>query len=150
MTTTEGRIPAPLAEIIEEFRLADDREKLEMMLEFSDSLPALPEHLERVKDQWEMVEECQSPVGIHAESEDGKMKFYFAIPESAPTVRGFASIMLEGTQGATPEEILQIPADFFVEMGLQKVLSPQRLNGISAVLAHMKRMSVAQLEGQSS
>ncbi|MEZ4524273.1 MAG: SufE family protein, partial [Thermomicrobiales bacterium] len=139
-----------LAEIVEEFQAADDREKLELLLEFSDSLPELPAHLEQVKDQWDMVEECQSPVGIHAESEDGKMQFYFAIPESAPTVRGFASIMLEGTAGSSPEEILQIPADFFVQMGLQKVLSPQRLNGISAVLAHMKRLSVANLESQTS
>ena len=150
MPSMSNGVPPALAEIIEEFRLADDREKLELLLEYSDSLPELPERLEQVKDQWEMVEECQSPVGIHAEHEDGKLQFYFAIPESAPTVRGFASLMLEGAEGSTPEEILQIPADFFVEMGLQKVLSPQRLNGISAVLAHMKRMSVAHLEGQTS
>lgn len=150
MADATNGIPPALAEIIEEFKLADDREKLEMLLEFSDSLPPLPDRLEAVKDQWEMVEECQSPVGIHAEFDEGKMKYYFAIPESAPTVRGFASLMLEGTAGSTPEEILQIPADFFVEMGLQRVLSPQRLNGISAVLAHMKRLSVAQLENQSS
>lgn len=150
MSSTTNGIPPALAEIIDEFKLADDREKLELLLEFSDSLPDLPERLESVKDQWEMVEECQSPVGIHAESEDGKMQFYFAIPESAPTVRGFAGIMLEGAADSTPEEILQIPASFFVEMGLQKVLSPQRLHGISAVLAHMKRLSVAQMESQSS
>ena len=150
MTSAQNGVPDALAEIIQEFRASDDREKLELLLEFSDGLPALPDHLESVKDQWEMVEECQSPVGIHAESDDGTMKFFFAIPESAPTVRGFASIMLEGTAGATPEAVLQIPSDFFVEMGLQKVLSPQRLNGIGAVLAHMKRLSVAHLQSHSS
>ena len=150
MTTTQEHIPAALAEIMDEFKLADDREKLELLLEFSDSLPDLPERLERLVDEMEQVEECQSPVAIHAESENGHMQFYFAIPQSAPTVRGFAGIMYEGTAGATPEEVLQIPADFFVEMGLNKVLSPQRVNGIAAILAHMKRMTVSQLKGQSS
>ena len=146
----ELRVPDVLSEIIEEFKLADDREKLELLLEFSDSLPELPDRLQHLEAGMEEVEECQSPVSIHAEIEDGKMKFYFAIPESAPTVRGFASIMVEGTQGATAEEVLQIPGDFFVAMGLHKVLSPQRVNGIGAILAHMKRMSVAHVAEQSS
>lgn len=150
MTITSERVPPALAEIMDEFKMADDREKLELLLEFSDSLPDLPERLERLIDEMEQVEECQSPVAIHAEAEDGRMTFYFAIPESAPTVRGFAGIMAEGTAGATPEEVLQIPADFFVEMGLNKVLSPQRVNGIAAILAHMKRMTVSQLPDQTS
>jgi cysteine desulfuration protein SufE len=147
MTIQNERIPPALAEIMTEFREADDREKLELLLEFSDELPDLPAHLEHVRDQLEVVEECQSPVAIHAEMNDGQMEYYFAIPESAPTVRGFAGIMLEGVQGATPEEVLQIPSDFFIDMGLNKVLSPQRMNGIAAILAHMKRMAVPALEG---
>jgi len=141
-----GVIPAALAEIIAEFKTADDREKLDLLLEFSDELPDLPERLEHLRDEMLQVEECQAPVGIHAERQNGHIRFYFAIPESAPTVRGFASIMLEGTADATPEEILQIPADFYLEMGLQRVLSPQRLNGIGAILAYMKRLAVQELD----
>lgn len=150
MTTTNNKVPAPLAEIMQEFSTADDREKLELLLEFSDTLPELPERLEHMKDEMVKVEECQSPVSMHAESENGHMKYFFAIPESAPTVRGFAGIMLEGTQGATPEEIIQIPSDFFVEMGLTKVLSPQRLHGMAGILAHMKRMALTKLEESQS
>jgi cysteine desulfuration protein SufE len=139
-------VPAPLAEIIDEFKLADDREKLDLLLEFSDSLPDLPERLQHLKDEMLQVEECQAPVSMHAERENGHIQYFFAIPESAPTVRGFASIMLEGTADATPEQILQIPADFFIEMGLQKVLSPQRLNGIGAILAYMKRLAVQEMD----
>ncbi len=150
MTSTDTKIPAALAEIMQEFKAADDREKLELLLEFSDGLPDLPQRLEHMLDEMTQVEECQAPVSIHAESEDGQLRYFFAIPESAPTVRGFAGIMLEGTEGATPEEIIQIPSDFFVEMGLAKVLSPQRLHGMAGVLAHMKRMAVASLDGQTS
>ncbi len=150
MSTPYENVPAALAEIMREFSEADDREKLELLLEFSDSLPDLPERLEHMKDQMVEVEECQSPVSIHSEPENGHLKFYFAIPESAPTVRGFAAIMLEGTREATPAEILQIPSTFFVEMGLGKVLSPQRMHGMAAILAYMKRMAIPYVASQSS
>ena len=150
MSTVDSRIPDALAEIMKEFHDADDREKLEMLLEFSDAFPDLPEELKHMEDQFESVEECQSPVGIHAELENGEMEYYFAVPESAPTVRGFAGIMLEGTKGLTPEQVLKIPGDFFVAMGLSKVLSPQRVNGMAAILAHMKRMAVPALEDRTS
>lgn len=150
MTETTSTVPPALAEIIEEFKLADDREKLDLLLEFSDSLPDLPERLEHMRDDMVPVEECQSPVFMHVEPENGHMHYHFVIPESAPTVRGFAGILVEGTQGATPEQVLQIPTDFFTEMGLQKVLSPQRLNGISAILIYMKRLTVKQMEAQAN
>jgi cysteine desulfuration protein SufE len=150
MSESTGAIPAPLAEIIAEFAAADDREKLDLLLEFSDELPDLPEHMEHLRDEMLQVEECQAPVGIAAVRANGHIQYYFAIPESAPTVRGFASIMLEGTEDATPEEILQIPTDFFLEMGLQKVLSPQRLNGIGAILAYMKRLAVQELDATTA
>ena len=146
MSTNDNRIPVALAEIIDEFHDADDREKLELLLEFSDGLPDLPENLKHMEAQFENVEECQSPVGIHAEVANGEMEYHFAIPETAPTVRGFAGIMLEGTKGLTPEQLLQIPGDFFVAMGLSKLLSPQRTNGFAAILAHMKRMAVPALK----
>ena len=51
--------------------------------------------------------------------------------------------MLEdGVNGASPEEVLQIPGDFFQAMGLHEVLTHQRLNGLSAILAHMKQLAV--------
>jgi cysteine desulfuration protein SufE len=151
MTDTTSTVPAALAEIIEDFKLADDREKLDLLLEFSDGLPDLPADLEHLRDDMVPVEECQSPVFMHVEpmAENGNMRYHFVIPESAPTVRGFAGILVEGTAGATPEQVLQIPADFFIEMGLQKVLSPQRLNGIGAILMYMKRLTVKQMEARA-
>ncbi len=150
MATENAQLPEALAEIISEFKTADDREKLEMLLEYSDNLPDLPERLEHLKDQMLEVEECQTPVSIHADKENGHVRFYFAIPESTPTVRGFASIMLEGTAGATPEEILNIPSNFFLEMGLQRVLSPLRLNGIGAILNYMKRLTLQEMNPDPS
>lgn len=143
--TTNGQLPAALQEIVEEFELAEGQEKLELLLEFSDSLPPMPERLLHLKDEMAQVHECQSPVFIYCERQNGRVKFFFDIPETAPTVRGYAAILLEGTEDAEPDEILQIPSDFFVQMGLHKQISPQRLNGLSAVLAYMKRLTLERM-----
>ena len=70
----------------------------------------------------------------------------FDIPPESPTVRGYASILADGLEGVPPEQVLAVPIDFYREMGLQGVLTTQRLNGISAILAHMKRLARQELD----
>lgn len=142
--TVESIIPR-LGEIIEDFDWAEGREKLELLLEFSEKMPPLPEWLHDRRDEMDQVYECMTPVFVHAETDEGKMTFYFDIPPESPTVRGYAAILTEGLRGATPEEIIAIPNDFYMQMGLHQVLSHQRLNGIAAILAHMKRLAVKEL-----
>jgi cysteine desulfuration protein SufE len=106
-------------------------------------MPPLPEELREKHDTMELIEECMTPVFVKSEIRDGRMRFYFDVPRESPTVRGYAAILGEGLEGATPEEVLKVPNDFYQEMGLDKVLTSQRLNGISAILAHMKRLALA-------
>jgi len=91
------------------------------------------------------VHECMTPVFVKAETRDNRMKFYFDVPEASPTVRGYASILGQGLDGATPEEVLRIPGDFYARMGLEKLLTHQRLNGFGAILAHIKRLALQEL-----
>jgi cysteine desulfuration protein SufE len=91
----------------------------------------------------EPVPECMTPVFVQARQQDGRMHFYFDVPEESPTVRGFAALMAEGLDGTTPQEILAVPGDFFHSMGLDQVLTHQRLNGLGAILAHMKRLALS-------
>lgn len=134
-------IPPRLQEIIEDFQASDRNEKLELMLEFADRMPPLPEHL-KSHTNMEQVHECMSPVFVHAELQNGGMVFHFDVPEEAPTTRGYASLLAEGLRGITPQQVLAVPTDFFQAMGLHQLLSPQRLNGISAILAYMKRQAL--------
>ena len=142
----ETTIPQRLQEIIEDFQLSQGREKLELLLEFADSLPPLPAHLQANHDQMEAVPECMTPVFVQSEYQNGKMTFHFDAPPESPTVRGYAAIMVEGMAGATPQQVLNVPNDFYQQMGLDQVLSNQRLNGMIAILAHMKRLAVEALE----
>jgi cysteine desulfuration protein SufE len=143
--TEAGAIPPRLREIIEDFKWCEGREKLDLLLEFSEKMPPLPERLEQRRDELDQVHECMAPVFVYAETDAGKMAFYFEIPPESPTVRGYAALLAEGAQGASPEEILAIPHDFYLHMGLHQVLSHQRMNGIAAILAHMKRLAVKEL-----
>ena len=90
----------------------------------------------------EEVPECMTPVFVQSSLEDGEMIFFFDVPAESPTVRGYAEIMREGLRGATPEQVLNIPGDFYQQMGLDQVLSHQRLNGMVAILAHLKRLAL--------
>lgn len=137
-------LPPRLREIVAEFAEAEGREKLELLLEYADRMPPLPPELQN-HQRMDQVHECASPVFIHAQLLQGGMRFTFDVPEEAPTVRGYAALIAEGVNGSPPAAILQIPADFYFRMGLQKVLTPQRMNGITAILAYMKRLAVREL-----
>jgi cysteine desulfuration protein SufE len=142
MSEPTGSIPPRLQEIIEDFSWCEGREKLELLLEFSEGMPPLPEWLHDQRDAMEPMPECMTPVFVHAESDDGRMSFYFDVPPESPTVRGYAEMLRDGVHGATPEEVIAIPNDFYLQMGLQQILTHQRMSGISAILAHMKRLAV--------
>lgn len=142
----EYLLPAKLTEIIEDFKLCEGREKIELLIEFSESLPDLPQNIIHNHDHMDQVHECMTPVFVQSEIQDGCMFFHFDVPAESPTVRGYASIMKQGLDGSTPEDILRIPGDFFHEMGLHELLTHQRLNGLSAILAHLKQLAVKELD----
>lgn len=139
-----GSIPARLEEIVSDFEMCEGREKIELLLDYANRFPPFPERLQK-PEEMEDVPECMTPVQMAAEVKGGRLYFHFIVPEESPTVRGFASLMMDGLNGSTPEEVLALPGDFYMRMGLQHVLSSQRLNGMSAILAHVKRRAAGEL-----
>ena len=146
MSDTNNTIPSRLQEIIDDFSWAEGQEKLELLLEFSEQMPPLPDWLDK-ETNMEQVHECMTPVFIHAENENGHLHFYFDVAPESPTVRGYAAILGQGLDGATPEQVIALPGNFYMEMGLHKVLTTQRLNGIGAILAYIRRLAAKELEG---
>ena len=137
-----SKLPTKLQEIVDDFSYCEGQEKLEYLLQFAESLPPLPAWLEGKQDEMDQVSECMTPVFVFAEkNEDGTLKYHFDIPPESPTVRGYAAIMQQGLAGATPTQIQEIPNEFYLQMGLQQVISGQRLNGLSAMLRHMKALA---------
>jgi len=136
-----SELPPRLEEIVEDFGFCEGQEKLEYLLELAEALPPLPERFAGKRDEMEQVHECMTPVFVIAEEENGRYQYHFDIPPEAPTVSGFARILQVGLDGLTAAEIQAVPNEFYLQTGLQTVLSGQRLNGISAMLGHMKRLA---------
>ena len=70
---------------------------------------------------------------------DGRVNAWFDAPREAPTTRAFAGILSTGLVGLQAEEVLRVPDDFYLAMGLGDVISPLRLRGMSAILGRLKR-----------
>jgi cysteine desulfuration protein SufE len=134
-------LPARLQQIIEDFQFAEGREKLELLLQFSEEMQPLPDWLERDHDSMTQVHECMTPVFVFVQKEGDGLQWYFDIPKESPTVRGFAAVLGQGLAGANVTQVLALPNDFYYEMGLQSVLTGQRMNGIGAILRYMKNLA---------
>jgi cysteine desulfuration protein SufE len=112
--------------------------RLHALLDYSRRLPELPERLAEQPELFEVVPECQSPFSLIVEGDDAAVHLFFRVPSEAPTVRGYASILHEALDGAPAQEILDVPDDFYLHMGLQEAVSSQRLNGMAAILRRLK------------
>lgn len=133
-----GALPAALGEIVEDFKSVSGEDKLQLLLEFSRELPPLPPDLEEAA--MEPVPECQSPLFLAVDiSDPGSVRLHFSAPAEAPTTRGFASILAQGLDGESVDAILGVPDDFYADLGLESVVSPLRLRGMSAMLTRVKR-----------
>lgn len=132
-------MPPKLAEIVEEFASAPREVVLEMLLEFSDAVPPLPDALAGHPGM-EQVPECQTPFFLRAEvAADQTVTTWFDCPPEAPTTRAFAGILAEGLAGASADEVLGVPDDLYQRMGLAQAISPLRVRGGNAILARLKR-----------
>ena len=134
------RLPAALEQIRTDFLELGIKDRLQLLLEFSNELPELPAQYQDHPDLFERVEECQSPVFIFVEVDESNIVHLFAMaPREAPTTRGFASILVQGLANLTVEQVLAVPDDFPDTIGLTEAVSPLRIRGMTALLGRTKR-----------
>jgi len=144
-------LPGRLQEIVDEFAGLPPELRLEALLDYSRRVPPLPPRLAGHRDAMEQVPECQTPFFLAAEvADDDAVTIHFDAPPEAPTTRGFAGILSEGLNGASAAEVLAVPNGFSSALGLDRVVSPLRLRGISAILARLKRQVGVQLEARTA
>lgn len=145
MSPTQMDLPPAFAEIADDFSSASTRERLDLLLEFSDELPPLPERFAEDRDALEQVDECQSPVFLTVEvapahtGAEATVRLYFDAPHEAPTTRGFAGILHAGLDGLSAGQVLAVPDDAPMRLGLAEAVSPLRLRGMVGMLARIKR-----------
>jgi cysteine desulfuration protein SufE len=147
--TVEGpsrSLPAPLAAIVDVFATSTPRDRLDLLMEYSQQLPPLPDRLRLHPERLEPVPECQSPLFVVAEVDGSHhVHLFMEAPPEAPTTRGFAGIFHSGLDGLSAEQVLEIPEDVTNRLSLAEVVSPLRLRGATALLARIKRQVQRQL-----
>lgn len=147
MSGADANIPESVQELIEDFHAVPDADRLQLLLEFSRSLPDLPERYGEHPEQLEQVVECQSPLFLTVEWDDQAetgndetpVRLFFSAPQEAPTTRGFASILHEGLDGLPAAQIRDLPGDLTERFGLTQLVSPLRMRGMSAMLDRIRR-----------
>jgi len=134
--------PQSIPALIADFNDLPIKDRLDLLLEFSDNLPPLPPRYADHPDLLERVEECQAPVFLFVEIDESKhVHLFFSAPPEAPTTRGFASVLHEALDGLPAQKILDVDPNFPDELGLTAAVSPLRMNGMRAMLARIKRQT---------
>ncbi|RLS78525.1 MAG: SufE family protein [Planctomycetota bacterium] len=129
-----------LEAIIAEFADLDGREKLELLVDFANGLPALSaEYQARKVAEDRRVHECQTPVFVWTEVDGGAARIVAEVAPEAPTVKGFMAILAEAVNGRPVDEAQSLPDDMLERMGLADVLGMMRSRGLRAIMARVKR-----------
>ena len=133
---------ASLETIVKRFQSADRATRLELLLDFANRLPPLPEkYHDAVAQGVNRVHECQTPVFLFMEPVNGGVQIHADVPREAPTVRGFLAMLIKGLNGAKPEEVVAIPGDLLDRLQLTETLGMTRMQGLSAVVQRLKAMA---------
>jgi cysteine desulfuration protein SufE len=133
-------IPPKLARVVDRFSRAPKELRVQALLQYAQKVPPLPDDLLHDRSSLEQVHECQTPFFLATRVDaDGAVHLFFDAPVESPTVRGFAGILFEGLEGASRQDVLDVPPAFYTGMGLESVVSPLRLRGMSAILGRLQR-----------
>jgi cysteine desulfuration protein SufE len=136
-----------LETLIPRFQAADRDTRLETLLDYSKRLPPLPARYEAEKDLGHnRVHECQTPVYLWVELDEGHVHIHADVPRESPTVRGFISLLARSLDGEPAEAVARIPDDLLDQLGLSETLGMTRTQGLTAILHRIKN-SVASAAG---
>jgi cysteine desulfuration protein SufE len=127
-------------QLIKDFEILRDSERLDLLLEFSEALPELPKRYADHPELLERVEECQSPIFLFVEIDnEGRTRLFFSAPPESPTTRGFASLLFSVIDGLPVKEALEFDQDFPFKLSLSTAVSLLRLRGMLGILSRIKR-----------
>lgn len=127
-------------ELVAEFADLEPRERLELLLEYANSLPPLPERYEQQRLSGEhRIHECQTPVFLWTELADHRVAVHAWVAPEAPTVKGFVGIARELFEGLPPEAIGEVDTNLVKRLGLSDALGMMRMRGLSAVIFYLRK-----------
>jgi len=126
-------------EIVEEFDIFDTwMDKYEYLIELGKSVPKISEENKKEEN---IIKGCQSKVWLHAEKQDGLVRFY--ADSDAIITKGIISLLIRIFSNQKPEDIVNANTDFIDKIGLRQHLSPNRANGLNNMIKKIKFYAIA-------
>ena len=126
-------------EIVEEFDIFDTwMDKYEYLIELGKSVPKISEENKKEEN---IIKGCQSKVWLHAEKEDGLIKFY--ADSDAIITKGIISLLIRTFSNQKPSDIIDSSMEFIDRIGLRQHLSPNRANGLNNMIKKIKFYAIA-------
>ncbi len=102
---------------------------------------SLPPMDPQYKTEENLIAGCQSSVYLQSQISPKGTIIFLAEADSL-IASGMISVILEVYNDETPEDILKCEPDFIEEIGLPKILTPGRANGLASMLIHIKRRAL--------
>lgn len=135
MSSTASPLPNSLARIVERFqRQSDPKRRYEQLIWYAKRLKEFPEANKIPENK---VPGCVSQVYITATLNEGKI--WFQGDSDSHLVKGLVALLIEGFNGLSPSEVLQVSPDFIQDTGLNVSLTPSRTNGFYNIFQTMQK-----------
>ena len=126
-------------EIVDEFDLFEDwTDKYRYIIDSGRKVSPLAQEYYTEDNK---VKGCQSNVWLHAYMQDGRL--FFEADSDAAIVKGLVGLLLRVFSGQTPDDVFNTQLKFMERIGMHAHLSPNRSNGLRAMIKQMKIYALA-------
>lgn len=131
-------LPPALDKMVQRFKRATEpKRRYEQLLYLAQKLDNFPTDAKIPENK---VQGCVSQVYITATLDAGKVQFQG--DSDAQLTKGLVAFLIEGMNGLTPSEVLQLAPDFIAETGLAASLTPSRANGFYNIFKTMQQKAL--------
>jgi cysteine desulfuration protein SufE len=138
MSPVSPPLPPALDRIIQRFQqISESKRRYEYLLHFAKRLQPFPADQKIPENR---VSGCVSQVYITTTMDSGKVSFQG--DSDAQITKGLVGLLVEGLEGLTPAEIIQLTPDFIQQTGLDVSLTPSRANGFYNIFQMMQKKAM--------
>ncbi|NJL37677.1 MAG: SufE family protein [Leptolyngbyaceae cyanobacterium RM2_2_4] len=131
-------LPTSLERIVQRFQqIMEPKRRYEYLLYFAKRLPPFPDEQKVAAHR---VPSCVSQVYVTASLQQGKASFQG--DSDSQLTKGLVGLLVEGLNGLTPAEIMQLKPDFIQQTGLDISLTPSRANGFYNIFQTMQQKAL--------
>ena len=125
-------------QLVERYQIIPDpQERLAIIIGHRSKLNPIPEELKTPDCR---VEGCQSSVWIDGRVENGICRY--RVDSDSPLVRGLVVLLAELFDGAAADDAATFHPTLLADLGVEKNLTPTRVNGMSNVTATLRRIAI--------